>query len=98
MFIVYVENSETYRFLVTKSENNLVDVNTIIEIKNADFFENIFPLKLNGEQQVQKTSRDESIKSFEFEPMSKKNRKETNLGDGFYTFLIDEDPDPTKKL
>ena len=59
MFIDYVENSATYRFLVTKSENNLVD--TIIETKNADFFENIFPMKLNGEQQVQKTSRDKSI-------------------------------------
>ena len=39
MFIVYVENSETYRFLVTKSENSLVDVNTLIETKNVDFFE-----------------------------------------------------------
>ena len=42
VFIGYVENSATYRFLVTKSENNLVDVNTIIETKNVDFFENIF--------------------------------------------------------
>ena len=51
MFIVYAENSAAYRFLVTKSENNLVD--TIIETKNADFFENIFLMKLNGEQQVE---------------------------------------------
>ena len=50
-------------------------------------------MKLNGEQQVQKTSRDKSIEPFEFEPRrSKRDRKETNLGDGFYTFLIDEDP------
>ena len=55
MFIGYAENSATYRFLVTKSENSLVDVNTIIETKNADFFENIFPMKLNGEQQVEKS-------------------------------------------
>ena len=47
MFIGYVENSATYRFLVTKSKNSLVDVKTIIETKNADFFENIFPMKLN---------------------------------------------------
>ncbi|RVX14351.1 hypothetical protein CK203_017150 [Vitis vinifera] len=93
MFIGYAENSVAHRFLVTKSENNLVDVNTIIETKNADFFENIFPMKLNGEQQVQKTSRDKSIEPSEFEPRrSKRDRKETNLGDGFYTFLIDEDP------
>ena len=54
MFIGYAENSATYRFLVTKSEHNLVDVNTIIETKNADFFKNIFPMKLNDEQQVRK--------------------------------------------
>ena len=49
MFIGYVENSVTYRFLVTKLENNLVDVNTIIETKNTSFFENIFHINLNGE-------------------------------------------------
>ena len=76
MFISYVENSATYRFLVTKSENSLMDVNTIIETKNEDFFENIFPMKLNGEQQVQKTSRDKSIEPYKFEPrMSKRDRK-----------------------
>ena len=92
MFIGYAKNSATYKFLVTKSENNLVDVNTIIETKNVDFFENIFSMKLNGEQQVQKTSRDKSIEPSKFEPRrSKINRKETNLGDGFYTFLIDDD-------
>ena len=99
MFIGYVENSATYRFLVTKSKNNLVDVNTIIETKNANFFENIFLMKLNGEQQVQKTSRDKSIEPSKFEPrISKINRKETNLGDGFYTFLIDEDPRSYKEV
>ena len=99
MFIGYAENSATYRFLVTKLENSLVDVNTIIETNNADFFENIFPMKLNGEQQVQNTSRDKSIEPFEFEPRrSKRDRKETNLGDGFYTFLIDEDPRSYKEL
>ena len=53
MFIGYAENSAPCRFLVTKSKNTLVDVNTIIETKNADFFEIIFPMKLSGsEQQV----------------------------------------------
>ena len=92
MFIGYAENSVAYRFLVTKAKNSLVDVNSIIETKNANFFENIFSIKLNGEQQVQKTSIDKSIEPFEFEPRrSKRDRKETNFGDGFYTFLIDED-------
>ena len=49
-------------------------------------------MKLNGEQQVQNTSRVKSIKPFEFEPRrSKRDRKEINLRDGFYIFLIDED-------
>ena len=39
MFIGYAENSAAYRFLVTKSENSFVDVNTIIETKNTYFFE-----------------------------------------------------------
>nr|CAN62301.1 hypothetical protein VITISV_034115 [Vitis vinifera] len=66
---------------------------------NQDFFEKIFHVKLNGEQQVQKTSRDKSIEPSKFEPRrSKRDRKETNLGDGFYTFLIDEDPRSYKEV
>ena len=42
-FIGYEKNSVAYRFLVIKSENGLVEVNSIIETKNANFFENIFP-------------------------------------------------------
>ena len=42
-FIGYAENSAAYRFLVVKSKNSIVEVNSIIDTKNADFFENIFP-------------------------------------------------------
>ena len=49
-------------------------------------------MKQNGEQEVQKTSKDKSVEPFEFEPRrSKRDRKEINLRDGFYIFLIDED-------
>ena len=41
MFIGYVHHSASYRFLVTRSDNNVMEVNTIIEIKNAEFFEPI---------------------------------------------------------
>ena len=86
-------------FWLLSQKKNLVDVHTIIETKNVDFFENIFPMKLNDEQQVQKTSRDKSIEPSEFEPSrSKKDRKETNLGDGFYTFLIDDNPRSYKEV
>ena len=51
MFISYAENSAAYRFLISKSENILVAINTILETKNAGFFENIFPMKLSGGEQ-----------------------------------------------
>ena len=92
-FISYVENSAAYRFLVIKSENRLVEVNSVIETKNADFFENIFLWKTNGQQQVQRNLRIESSDPCELKlRRSKRERKETNLGDDFYTFLVDDDP------
>ena len=42
MFVGYASNSATYRFLVLKSD--VLESNTIIETKNAEFFEHIFPL------------------------------------------------------
>ncbi|XP_075108911.1 uncharacterized protein LOC142180744 [Nicotiana tabacum] len=42
MLIGYAEHSAAYRFLVLKSD--VLDYNTIIEIKNAEFFEYIYPL------------------------------------------------------
>jgi len=43
MFLGYVEHSDPYRILILKS--NVLDCNTTIETKNADFFEDIFPLR-----------------------------------------------------
>jgi hypothetical protein len=43
MFIGYAGNSVAYKFLVLKSD--VLNCNTIIEIKNAEFFEHIYPLK-----------------------------------------------------
>ena len=46
MFIGYSQNSVAYRFLVLKSTSNLFDANNIIESKDAEFFEDIFSMKL----------------------------------------------------
>ena len=43
MFIGYDEHSVAYRFLVLQSD--VLDYNTIVETKNAEFFEHVFPLK-----------------------------------------------------
>ena len=42
MFIGYVSNSAVYRFLVLKSD--VLECNIIIETRNIEFFEHIFPL------------------------------------------------------
>ena len=43
VFIGYANNSSAYRFLVHRSEDLDMHVNTIIESRNASFFEYIFP-------------------------------------------------------
>ena len=58
IFIGYVGNNVADKFLVVKSKNNLIEVNTIIGTKNVDFFENIFPMKSSGEELIQRTIRD----------------------------------------
>ena len=42
IFIQYADNSSAYRFLIHKSEVLDMHENTIIESRNADFFEDIF--------------------------------------------------------
>ena len=43
VFIGYANNSSAYRFLVHKSENPDIHVNTVMESRNAYFFEDVFP-------------------------------------------------------
>lgn len=40
MLIRYAEHSVAYKFLILKSD--VLDINTIIETKNVEFFEHIF--------------------------------------------------------
>jgi len=40
-----LEHSVAYRFLVFKSD--VIEHNTIVETKNVEFFEHIFPLKVS---------------------------------------------------
>ena len=52
VFIGYAVNSKACRFLVHKSDNPEIQVNTIIESDNAEFFENIYPYEMKVSQQV----------------------------------------------
>lgn len=89
MFIRYAQNSAAYRFLVINGDQNLLEVNTIVETKNATFFENIFPMKFDGDKPTNVShSLPEPSENLEIEPRkSKRVRKETSFGDDFYTFL-----------
>ncbi|CAL8092418.1 unnamed protein product [Prunus armeniaca] len=58
IFIGYAINSSAYRFLVHKSDILDVHVNTIIESRNASFFENVFPYKDAQERNTRKRTYD----------------------------------------
>ena len=45
VFLGYAHQSIAYRFLVVKSEVPDMHVDTIMESRDATFFENIFPMK-----------------------------------------------------
>ena len=94
MFIDYVENSAAYRFLVLKSD--VLDSNTIIETKNAEFFGHIYPLleKVSRAPVDKSTTDDNGIENTHLEELrrSKRQRKETSFGNDFYTYLVDKDP------
>ena len=96
IFIGYVQNSPankycaTYRLLVIRSENNIMEPNTIVETKDVEFFEHIFPMR----NPLESPSRPQVIKP-NLDPdeiqelrRSKRVRKETNLGDDFIPFLL----------
>ena len=96
MFIGYASNSAAYRFLVLKSDN--LEYNSIIETKNVDFFEYIFPLSEkishtptsvddieNSYDEHVTTTVDDMESSHDKLRMSKRQRKEVSFGDDFYT-------------
>ena len=94
VFIGYAQNSPTYRCLV-------LETNTIVETRDVDFFEHIFPMKrtrLTNESssvipQVRSSSDlDESHSTQELRH-SKRPKNRTNFGPDFITaFLIEDDP------
>ena len=75
MFLGYAEHSVAYRFLVLNSD--IIERNTIVETKNVEFFEHIFPLKSSctSEQPIDSVSdaMSEDIRR------SKRRRKETSF-------------------
>ena len=81
MFIGYAANSIAYRFLFLKSD--VLDYNTIIETKNVEFFEHIYPL---NEKFSYAYVNDNRVDETHIEEVRrKKQRKETSLENDFFT-------------
>lgn len=103
-FVGYSLNSTTYRFLVFNSEVPEISNNTIIESRDAVFFENIFPMKdklsrpLNATVSASSSgvNIDQCDISHSNEPVeprrSKRHKKAKAFGDDFYTFLLENEP------
>ena len=67
----------------------MLDCNTIIEMKNAEFFEHIFPLKIDVISHVPIENIFEN--SSEELRRSKRQIQETTFGNDFYTYLVEID-------
>ena len=54
MFLGYAQNNTAYRFLVVKSDSPDVSVYTIMESRDASFFEEVYPMRSasNSETQI----------------------------------------------
>ena len=76
VFIGYAQNSSAYRFLTYKSEIPDINVNTIIESRNAVFFEHVFPYKKGQKLSSHKRTYD-CTQSPEF---NENQTQETNNG------------------
>lgn len=110
VFLGYAHNSSAYRFLVTNSEVREISNNSIIESRDATFFEHIFPYKTRIPKPVSEIpstsdnpfSRSSIVQGNQIESQtelrrSKRPRKEKNFGDGFYMFLLEGEPTTFKE-
>ena len=78
--------------------------NTVIESRNASFFENIFPYKNAQESSSLKRALDENVGQRSIEEdnenelrHSKRARTSTSFGPDFLTFLLESEPQNFKE-
>ncbi|KAL0449328.1 UNVERIFIED_CONTAM: Retrovirus-related Pol polyprotein from transposon TNT 1-94 [Sesamum latifolium] len=92
VFLGYVETSYALRFLVIKSEISGIEVNTIVEFRNAVFIEDVFPMKTGIPSSV---SLDDSLA---FTSIPEHVEKMTNVGvNPSSTNLTREDSDEPRR-
>ena len=104
VFIGDAHNSSAYRFLIHKSEIIDMHANTIIESRNASFFENVFPYKSTHKSNSSKRTHDTAIGSSQGqqddgEPRrSKRTRTSKSFGPDFLTYLLEDEPQSFKEV
>ena len=96
-FIGYAEHSNAYRFIVYKSDVYNIHKNTIMESRNASFFEHIFPWKTQEETSSNKRTHSpeepEEVEPEEVElRRSKRTRVEKSFGSEFLTYMLEDEP------
>ena len=105
IFIGYAHNNAAYRFLVYESNIPDIHQNTIMESRNASFFEDVFPYgskeKPSSSKRVLETihenSQDEDNDG-EVEPRrSKRARTEKSFGPDFLTYMLEGEPQTYKE-
>ena len=97
VFIAYVQNSNIYKFLVIKSDISDISFNSILEARDASFFENIFPFKTKIFRSLECESSSSRFMELELETetklkRSKRIRIEKNFRKFFFTYLVEGDP------
>ena len=108
VFIGYAHNSSAYRFLIHKSDIPYMNVNTIIELRNAIIFEEIFPYKSTQESSSLKRNFEFTYSTFhdqqlmeeknEVEPRHSKRAKTSKpFGPDFLTYMLEDEPQSFKE-
>nr|GEY28552.1 zinc finger, CCHC-type [Tanacetum cinerariifolium] len=88
IFIGYAKNNSAYRFIVHESKNPDIQKNTVMESRNASFFENVFPC-LSKETGSSSRLDDEIIQD-------KRQRDDNDLQDERQDQTEEEEVEPTR--
>ncbi|KAL0292268.1 UNVERIFIED_CONTAM: hypothetical protein Sangu_3255500 [Sesamum angustifolium] len=95
VFLGYVETSYALRFLVIKSEIPGIEVNTIVEFRDAVFLEDVFPMKTGIPSSV---SLDDSLASTSIpEHVEKMTNVGVNPNSASLTYEESDIPRPSKR-
>ncbi|RVW52240.1 Retrovirus-related Pol polyprotein from transposon TNT 1-94 [Vitis vinifera] len=82
IFIGYAHNSNAYRFLVYESNIPDIHKNTIMESRNASFFEDVFPCKSKEEPSSSKRMLESQDQNEEVEVEPRRSKRAVNSTEG----------------